>query len=137
MINQVYLPLSLNKPISPDNPSLMKHPVGRHACSDVLIHPPVWCSVFHPVIFDALNGAAIHSAAFWTKGAAGPSGLDAYGWRCLCTSFQAAPDDMCDGLALVASFVDPAGITALVASQLIALDKYPGVYPIVLDEVIR
>ena len=78
----------------------MKHPVGRHACSDVLIHPPVCDSVFHPVIFDALNGAAIRSAALRTKGAAGPSGLDACGWRRLCTSFQAAPDDMCDGLAL-------------------------------------
>ena len=81
-------------------------------------------------------------AALRTKGAAGPSGLDAYGWKHLCTSFQAASDDLCDGLALVAkcictSFMDPAGITALVASRLIALDKSPGVRPIRVGEVIR
>ena len=33
--------------------------------------------------------------------------------------------------------MDPAGITALVASQLIALDKFPGVRPIGVGEVIR
>ena len=32
-------------------------------------------SSFHPVIFDALDGAAIQSAALRTKGAAGPSGV--------------------------------------------------------------
>ena len=35
------------------------------------------------ILFDALNGATIHSAALRTEGAAGPSGLDAFGWRCL------------------------------------------------------
>ena len=38
--------------------------------------------------------AALLTAALRTHGAAGPSGLDAYGWRCLCTSFQRASDDL-------------------------------------------
>ena len=69
-------------------------------------------------------------------------GLDAYGWRRLCTSFQGASNDLCDGLASVArrlctSYVDPAEIAALVAGWLIALDKNPGVHPIGVGEVIR
>ena len=49
---------------------------------------------------------------------------------------------MCKGLALVArrlctSFVDPAGISDLVAGRLIALDKNPGVHPIGIGEVVR
>ena len=76
------------------------------------------------------------------RGAAGPLGLDALGWRRLCTSFQGASNDLCDGLASVArdlytSYVDPAGIAALVADWLIALDKNPGVRPIGVGEVIQ
>ena len=76
------------------------------------------------------------------RGAAGPLGLDALGWRCLCTSFQGASNDLCDSLASVArhlctSYVDPTGIVTLVAGWLIALDKNPGVRPIGVGEVIR
>ena len=40
-------------------------------------NPEIQASVssFHPVIFDALDGAAIRSAPLHTKGAAGPSGV--------------------------------------------------------------
>ena len=138
-----------NSPISPDNPSWLvldelkkKHPVGRPASPGVLLPPPAQDLASHPVIFDALDGFAIRSAALWTRGAAGPSGLDAHGWRRLCTSFQRASNDLCEGLASVArrlctSFVDPAGIVGLVASRLIALDKNPGVRPIGVGEVVR
>ena len=143
------VPLRLDSPVSPDNPSWLvldelkkKHPIGRPASLAVLLPPPAHDSPFHPVIFDVLDGAAIHSAALQTKGAAGPLGLDAYGWRRLCTSFQGASNDLCDGLASVArrlctSYVDPAGIAALVAGRLITLDKNPGVRPIGVGEVIR
>ena len=143
------VPLSLDKPVSPGDPSWLvidelkkKHPVGRPAPSEVLLPPPTRDSVCHPIVFDVLDGAAIRSAALWTKGAAGPSGLDAYGWRHLCTSFRGASNDLCDSLASVArrlctSYVDPVGITALVAGRLIALDKCPGVRPIGVGEVIR
>ena len=60
----------------------------------------------------------------------------------MCTSFQRASNDLCEGLALVArrlctSFVDSAGISDLVAGRLIALDKNPGVRPIRVGEVVR
>ena len=35
---------------------------------------------YYPVIFDALDGSVICAAALCTLGAAGPSGVDAYGW---------------------------------------------------------
>ena len=119
-----------------------KHPVGRPVSSEVLLPPPVQDRAFHPVIFDVLDGSAIRSAALQTRGTAGPSGLDAHGWRRLCTSFQRASNDLCEGLASVArrlctSFVDPAGISGLVAGRLIALDKNPGVRPIGVGEVVR
>ena len=48
----------------------------------------------------------------------------------------------CNGLALLAkrlctSYVDPDGISALVAGRLIALNKCPGVHPIGVGEVMR
>ena len=84
----------------------------------------------------------IRRAALRTQGSAGPSGLDAYGLRRLCTSFQRASDDLCNSLALVArrlciSCVDPGGVDALVACRLIALNKCPGVRPIGIGEVVR
>ena len=33
----------------------------------------------HPVIFEALDGSVIRAAALRASGAAGPSGVDAYG----------------------------------------------------------
>ena len=94
------------------------------------------------MIFDALDGTVIRSAALRTQGSAGPSGLDAYRWRRLCTSFQQASDDLCNSLVLVArrlctTCVDPDGIDALVAYRLIALDKCPGVRPIGIGEVVQ
>ena len=67
-------------------------------------------------------------------GAAGPSGVDALGWRRFCTSFKASCD-LCHSLASVArrlctSYVDPSSLSAFVAGRLIALDKNPGVRPI-------
>ena len=75
-------------------------------------------------------------------GAAGPSGLDVSQWKKICTSFSRESDNICDSIAMVArklcgSHVDPSGISALVASRLIALDINPGVRPIGIGEVIR
>ena len=94
------------------------------------------------MIFEALDGAVIRNVALRTRGAAGPSGLDAFGWRCLCTSFQRTSDDLYSSLALVArklctSCVNPDSIIAIVACRLIVLNKCPGVRPIGVGEVAR
>ena len=76
-----------------------KHPAGRPASPDAVIQgsPPD----FHPVVFDALNADLIRSVSLHTSGAAGPSYLDAFAWRRLCTSFGTASDDLCNGCCLV------------------------------------
>ena len=73
-------------------------------------------------------------AALNTKGAAWPSGFDANCWRCLCTSFHSASQNLCHSLALFAtrlctSFVDPKGLLAFLDCRLIALDNCLGVRP--------
>ena len=76
------------------------------------------------------------------NGAAGPSGLDAHGWRRLCTCFKGASRDLCASLASVArricsSYVNPTLIAPLLACRLIALDKNPGVRPIGISDTAR
>lgn len=75
-------------------------------------------------------------------GAAGPSGIDAAGWKRLCTSFGTHSVDLCDAISCLArrvctTYVDPKGLEAFVACRLIALDKYPGVRPIGIGETLR
>ena len=89
-----------------------------------------------------IDASSIRSAALHTKGAAGPSGIDAPCWRRLCSSFKSASHDLCHSMALLArrlcvTFVDPKGLSALLACRLIALDKCPGVRPIGICETAR
>ena len=91
--------------------------------------PPV-----HDILFDPIDATLIRTAALKTSGSAGPSGLDAYSWRRLCTCHQQASRDLCQALAEVAKhlftqFVDPASVAPFLACRLIALDKNPGVRP--------
>ena len=75
-------------------------------------------------------------------GAAGPSGMDVSHWKKACSSFSKDSDDLCDAIAMVAQklcslYVDPASVSALTSSRLIALNKDPGVCPIRIGEVVR
>ena len=93
----------------------------------------------HPVILDILDGEAIRTAALRIEGDAGPSGVDANGWRRLCKS---ASSELCNSLALLArrfctTYVDSQGLALLLVSRLIALDKCPGVRPIGVGETVR
>ena len=119
-----------------------KHPPAAPLHHECLITDTDPALVYHPVIFDALDGSVIRTAALWTSGAAGPSGVDVYGWRCLCTAFRSASDELCNCVAILAqrlctSFVDPLIISSLMACRLIALDKNPGVRSIGIGEVVR
>ncbi len=77
-----------------------KHPPGQPAYPDVIIKDDP--QDVHPVLFESLDAAIIRSAALNTSGAAGPSGIDALGWRRLCTSFKSASADLCHSLAQTA-----------------------------------
>ena len=96
----------------------------------------------HPTIFDSITGESIRMAALHTHGAVGPSGLDAFSWRRLCTAFGQKSNDLCSALAAVArristSFIDPSTLLAYTSCRLIALDKCPGVRSIGIGEVVR
>ena len=77
-----------------------------------------------------------------TQGAAGPSGLDAQAWRCMCSSLKSASTSLCTALADVGkrratSLVHPEALTAFVACRLIPLNKCPRVRPIGVGDVLR
>ena len=86
----------------------------------------------------------IHSmperAAFHTHDAAGPSGVDAFAWQRLCSSFGDASEGLCNSLASVAhclatSEIDPTFLAPFVACRLISMDKNPGVHPIDIGDI--
>lgn len=119
-----------------------KHPPKRMVSPEALITTHELPPEVHPVLFESLTGASIRSAALRTSGSAGPSGLDAAGWRRLCCSFHKDSADLCASIAAFArrictSFVDPIGLQAFVSCRLVPLNKNPGVRPIGVCEVVR
>ena len=121
---------------------LEKHPLKQPPKKSTIAKPDTPVVEPHPVIFDEINGQMIRDTILRMDGAAGPSGLDAASWKCLCTSFKAASTDLCESLAATARrictcYVDPRGLSSFVACRLIALDKCPGVRPIGIGETVR
>ena len=140
--------LHLDAHINPDDPSslsvrealLQKHPPAQQVRPKCIVDEEP--QEPHPVIFESLDASAIRSAALKISGAAGPSGLDAHKWRCICTCHKGASRDLCASLATMAqrlcsSYVDPTVIKPLFASRLVALDKPPGVRPIGIGDTTR
>ena len=118
-----------------------KHPARSEPCSAAILETSN-VSEPHPVMFDAIDGTLIRSMVLRTSGSAGPSGLDSSGWRRMCSSFGTDSNDLCSAIAgltrrISTNYVDPKGLTSLLASRLIALDKRPGVRPIGVGEVLR
>ena len=119
---------------------LEKHPQGAPPMESFLLRDtpePV-----NRIVFDNLDPDAIHQAAMRTNGAAGLSGLDAYAWRCLCSSYGANSRNLYSTLAAVgcricSGHVHPDGLSCFVACRLIPLDKCPSVRPIGVEEVPR
>ena len=141
--NSGSLPLSS---MQPDGRSvkehlLQKHPPRQAASADAISQDEPLPTP-HPVMFDAIDGKMVRSISQKMTGSAGPSGMDSAGWRRACSSFAKASGELCTAVArvtkrLCSSYVDPEGITSLVACRLIALDKSPGVRPIGIGEVLR
>ena len=95
------LSLDLNGEVLPLDSTVVdslikKHPKKRppvfRTLIDNLAYPP------YSILFDQLDAVHLHHVALKLHGAAGPSGLDASAWRCMCTSFQIVSDDLCDAL---------------------------------------
>ena len=77
----------------PDSQSVLdilksKHPQAQPASPVAAPWSSVEVPQIHPVVFERINASSIRSAALRTKGAAGPSGIDAHCWRRLCTLFK-------------------------------------------------
>ena len=118
-----------------------KHPAGKFRDPSSLLTMTAE-SVFNQIIFENLDADLIRITALHMQGSAGPSGVDAFAWRRLCSSFGSASRDLCSALAAVGrrlctSLVDPTSISAFVSCRLIPLDKCPGVRPIGVGEVPR
>lgn len=64
------------------------------------------------------------------SGSAGPSGIDAHGWRRLCTSSKGVSNELCHSLALVARRIIHQPQINLIPSSLQAYRKNPGIRPI-------
>ena len=104
---------------------------GQHAHAECTLQSTL--QHVHPVIFESIDANTICSVTLRTTRSAGPSGLNAREWRRLCTEFKGASINLCNSIALVTrrlctTYVDPKYILALLACNLIALDKHRGVY---------
>ncbi|XP_037792733.1 uncharacterized protein LOC119588098 [Penaeus monodon] len=129
-------------PLNEDTRQMLreKHPPAREAAPETLFrgeyHPPP------PEIFESITGEKIRRHALNTKGAAGPSGLDADGWKSILSTsrFGNAAGDLSKAIADLARKLateDCRYIEALTSCRLIALDKRPGCRPIGIGEVLR
>ena len=119
-----------------------KHPEAQSLKMSVIINEEYSTKIPHPILYEQIIGPLIHHIALRTNGAAGPSGMDAAGWRRLLSSFRKESADLCEAVAMVAhcicqQFVDPTALDAFTACRLVALDKCPGVRPIGIGEVVR
>ena len=110
-----------------------KHPAPREVQPEALISPGTLDGqATHPVVFGNITGDSIRAAAIQARGSAGPSGVDAAGWRRLLCSFHKESKELCSAVAALAkrlcsAYVDPGGIFAYLACRLIPLNKNPGV----------
>ena len=139
--------LNLNDPADPSNPEFSvsdalnaKHPPAQPLHPECCL-PSLDTPAVHPVVFNALDASLVCAAVLRTVGAAGPSGIDAHGWRRLCISFHAAFDELCGTIALFArrlctTFISPDILSPFLGCRLIALDKSPGVWPIGVCKVV-
>ena len=128
-----------------------KHPEPTPCNSDALFdeHAPE----VHPVVFESITADSVRKAALKTRGGAGPSGIDADGWRHILASrnFGNASEELRSEFAKTIKILCTekvehistpsntvtSNIEALLACRLIPLDKCPGLRPIGVGEPLR
>ena len=119
-----------------------KHPEAKTACDAALLTDIP--ENIHPAKFENLDADMILKAAIKTKGGAGPSGMDADGWRRILVSnnFGKSNFDLRKAFAEVVKKLcigkdQSSTLEAFLACRLIPLDKNPGLRPIGVGEVLR
>ena len=88
-----------DQPITVGEVLKQKHPAAAPASFGSVLFGPV--VDFQPVVFDRLDATVVRQAALRSRGAAGPSGVDAAGWRQLCCSFGQESTALCTAIAAV------------------------------------
>ena len=127
-----------------------KHPEPSELATEAVIDRTP--EEIHPVVFDGVDEESVRKAAMSTKGGAGPSSMDADGWRhiLLSRNFKEANKELRGELAicvkkLATEKVDifyekdhpTSNLEAYLACRLVPLDKSPGLRPIGVGEVLR
>ena len=119
-----------------------KHPQRRDADPEIML--PDKPEEIHPIKFDSIDAENVRKAALKTRGGAGPSGLDADGWKRIFTSnqFGDSTDDLCKTFAevikkLCAVENQSTSLEAFLGNRLIPLDKNSGLRPIGNGEVLQ
>ncbi len=120
----------------------MKHPPSAPADPSILMAGEI--PFIDPVVFENIGESITAIAALHTKGAAGPSGMNANGWRRILVSknIGIVRNELKFTLAkftriLCTREVSKISIEAYVACRLVPLDKNPGVPPNGVVEVLR
>ena len=79
------------------------HPPAQTTSPDAMLNAPTENPLpLNNCIFEAIYASLIKKVACLTQGAAGPSGVDAFAWKRMCTSFGSASNNLCHALASVA-----------------------------------
>jgi len=119
-----------------------KHPKPTKADEGILL-TDIPDSI-HSVKFESIDEDIVRKAVIKTRGGAGPSSMDADGWRRIVLSkyFGDSSDDFCKALSKVIQKLCTdkscsTTIESLMACRLIPLDKNPGLRPIGVGEVLR
>ena len=119
-----------------------KHPIPRPIDDNILLHGPI--DRILPSYFDSIDEGTISKAARLTKGAAGPSHLDAdlYCHILTSTKYKNENKDLREQIAILArkiasEIIDPNSLESYTSCRLIPLNKNPGVRPIGVGEVLR
>ena len=133
--------LPLNDEIT--NKLTEKHPDPVRPKEEALLQGPI--EKIHPIAFEEIDASLICRVSIKTKGGAGPSGMDADGWRRILVSktFGECTEDLQKAIANMTRKIcssncnDDGSLDAFLACRLVPLDKNPGVRPIGIGEVLR